>query len=392
MKNNLVTILDFGSSKITCMSGLPTSANGNLLINSVGNFVIKAVGQSTYNGFDNDDWYEPETIKDAVLSAVRQVEDKTKCRIRQLTVGVPGAFCAVATSEASLTFRSNKRIDADDIAEVVNKANIFSVGNEMSLLSARAVNYALDGVVQSDTPIDRIASKLTALASFSFVKNNFVRSVRSVLSAIGIKRVKFVNSCEVQADFISKSMNSASTIIIDVGHITTNVMLFGGNALLFERTFALGSGYLASDICQVMECGFDFAMNLLQRVNLNLDVQTGDTYSVNGRNVDAHQTNEVIRARICQIADYVIKSFSACDREIPTNTDVVLTGGGLTYLRGGADCLSQYLGKTVKTYTSFDPQTRRNEYTSCYGLLAQSVQNNLSNKSFFRRWKNKGDI
>ena len=94
MKNNFVNILDFGSGKITCMAATKVSDDGE--------FVIKAVGQTNYNGFDDNAWYEPNTIKDAIEGAIRQVEEKTKTSINNLYVGVPGAFCAVATGEASI--------------------------------------------------------------------------------------------------------------------------------------------------------------------------------------------------------------------------------------------------------------------------------------------------
>ena len=85
MKNDFVTILDFGSSKITCMTASKVSDKGE--------FVIRAVGQSAYNGFSDSGWYEPNTIDGAVSQAISQVENKMKCRIKDVFVGVPGAFC-----------------------------------------------------------------------------------------------------------------------------------------------------------------------------------------------------------------------------------------------------------------------------------------------------------
>ena len=119
-------------------------------------------------------------------------------------------------------------------------------------------------------------------------------------------------------------------------------------------------------------------MTALEKVNLNLEVQSGDAYSLNGKMIDAFQTNEVIRARIGQIAEYVIKSFRFCDKDIPADTPIVLTGGGLAYLRGGSDCLAAHLGKKVRMYDSFNAQTKRNEYTSCYGLIFAAVNTNKS--------------
>ena len=124
-------------------------------------------------------------------------------------------------------------------------------------------------------------------------------------------------------------------------------------------------------------------MATLEKINFSLEFREGDTYNVNGVALDAKRTNEILKARIGQIADYIIKSFQYCDKEIPYNTPVILTGGGLTYLRGGAYVLSTFLGKNVKVYESANPQTNRNEYTSCYGLLAEAIKNNGARSSIF---------
>lgn len=376
MKNNFAAILDFGSSKVTCMAATKVAGRSD--------FVIRAVGQSAYNGFDDNSWYEPETISFAVTDAISQVEKKMDSPIKEIFVGVPGVFCATVTSEASVTFHSKKKIDGDDIQELIKKADIFDVGSDNIPMGGKPVYFILDGALKTFDPVGSVASKLTALVSFSFMKNYFRNSVSPVLLQKGIKKVTYMNTCDAETQFIAQTMGLTDyCIVVDVGHITTNVMLSGGKSLLFSRTFSLGSGYLASDLCQVEGCEYKVAMATLEKINFSLEFREGDTYNVNGVALDAKRTNEILKARIGQIADYIIKSFQYCDKEIPYNTPVILTGGGLTYLRGGAYVLSTFLGKNVKVYESANPQTNRNEYTSCYGLLAEAIKNNGARSSIF---------
>ena len=371
MRNNFVAVLDFGSSKITCMAATKVAGKGE--------FLIRAVGQCAYNGFDDNEFYEPDTISSAISDAISQVEKKIDAQIKDIYVGVPGAFCAVATSEASVTFHSKKKIEADDMQELVKKANIFQCGADFSPLGGKAVYYILDGALKTEDPVGTVASKLSALVSFSFVKNYFRNTVAPVLLQKGVKRINYVNTCDAQTQFVVQTMSQKDyCIVIDVGHITTNVMLSGGKSLLFAKTFALGSGYLASDLCQVEGLDFPTAMGVLEKVNLSLEFRDGDRYNLNGKALDAKRTNEILKSHIEQIASYVIKSFQHCDREIPYDTPIILTGGGLTYLRGGSYALSSCLGKNITVYESPNPQTNRNEYTSCYGLISEAIKNNNS--------------
>ena len=384
MKNNYVVILDFGSSKITCMAATKVAGKND--------FVIRAVGQSTYNGFDDNAWYEPETVASCMSEALRQVEKKIDMPIKEVFVGVPGVFCATSISQASLNFHTKKKIDRDDVQEVIKKANIFDGNAEFSTMGGRAVYYILDGGMRTYDPIGSVATKLTTLVSFSFMKNYFREIVSRALVGYGIKKVTYLNTCDAEAQFVAQNMmtHSDCCFVIDVGHLTTNVMLSGGRSLLFARTFALGSGYLASDLCQVEGCDFPTAMNALRMVNLSLEFNDSDVYSVGGRAMEAKRTNEILKARIEQIADYVKRSFAICemDIEVPRNMPIVLTGGGLTYIRGAANALSAGLnGKPVTIYKSENPQTNRNEYTSCYGLIAEAIKSNPNKGGFLSFWR-----
>ena len=386
MKNNFVAILDFGSSKITCMAASKLSDNGE--------FIIKAVGQASYSGFDENGFYEPKLLAAAIGQAISQVEAKIKCDLKELYVGVPGAFCSLMTSESSSTFHSRKKIEQDDVDELVRKADIYKSGDDYTPLVGKPVYFILDGAIKTYNPVGAIANKLTALVAFSFMKKSFRNAVAPILVDKGINKVNYLNTCDAQSGYLSNSiLRDGYSIIIDIGYITTNVMLCGGKGLLFQKTFALGSGYFASDLSLVIGCDFEFALSALEKINLNLEVKSGDAYNVNGRVIDASQANAVVKDRIGQIADYIIKSFQLCDKEIPANTPVILTGGGLAYLRGGVDCLAQHLGKRVQLHTSVNPQTNRNEYTSSYGLIYEAISTNKNKGGIFSLWgrHSKGD-
>lgn len=373
MKNNFFTVLDFGSSKITAMAAT-----------KVGNdFVIKAVGQADYNGFDENGWYEPEHLSHVVSVAINQVQEKIGSKIKQIVVGVPGNFCTVATGEATTAYASKKKIDSVDVNDIVEKANIFA-NTAGKVVGKTAVYYLLDGAIKTYDPMGSIAQRLTGLVCYSFMDKQFESSVTDALNACGINKITFTSVCENQARYVAANRNvNGHAIVIDIGHITSNVMLLGGNSLLFTKTFALGSGYIASDLYSVLGISFETATALLSKINLKLEFKQGDTYKVGTTSCESYKTNEIVKARIEQFADYIKKCFAYCDKEIPSDTPIILTGGGLTYLQGGAEWLSYYLGKRVHVYTNANPQTNHNEYTSCYGLLQYANTLKQSNRGLF---------
>ena len=153
MENDCLTVLDFGSCKITCMTATK--------VNDRGEFVIRAVGQTAYNGFDSDAWYEPETISDRVAQAITQVETKMKAKVKEVFVGVPGAFCAEVTGEATIAFHSKKKIDQTDVQDIIDKADIYKCEEGYAPLGGKPVYFVLDGGLKMVKPVGFTASGLS---------------------------------------------------------------------------------------------------------------------------------------------------------------------------------------------------------------------------------------
>lgn len=158
--------------------------------------------------------------------------------------------------------------------------------------------------------------------------------------------------------------------MLDVGYITSNVMLVCGEGLVYLKSFSMGCGNISADLQQVMEISFAQAEELKSKVNLKLEFDSSDNYVLSGGlSLKAEKANEVVRARIEEIADYFAKALELCPYEIKRNTPIYVTGGGLSSVIGGTEYFSQYLDVNVKNALPDIPQATKAFYTSAYGLL-----------------------
>ncbi len=367
MKTNEVTILDFGSRKITCMVAQGTTNN---------DFVISATGQCLYDGFEDGVFYEPSKLKSCVEFAISQVEQRLGKKIKSIVVGVPGEFSVVATSEGGSVFRSKKKIDENDLQELIQKADIFrNIGNRV-LIEKNSIYYVLDNLTKTYNPVGQIAQKISGYFCFSFASKYFTNMVSGVLKSLGVTDVKYVNTCLNEAIYLASFVNADNkAMFFDIGHITTNIMVSEGAGLVFQYTFPLGSAYIASDLCQVLNIGFERALQLLNKINLNLEFAEKDSYVLSDAVlVPAELSNNVVKARIAEFADYIKKSFAHCDKQIDRNIDIYLTGGALSYIKGADTYLSSMLNKEVKLFDFNSLQNNKNEYASCYGLISKALK------------------
>ena len=360
-KNAEVAVVDFGSSKIVVFVGKKTSDG----------FLIVARGECKYAGFYEGEWLEPERLGDAVFYALRQAEQSWGRQIKDIFVGVPGEFTSVIVGEASNQYRFKKRITKDDVNDIYKKTDMFNTDKNFLPIGRSDIYFTLDEREDVADPIGKMANKIEGLISYCFASKVFTDAVSSILKRSGVAEWEFISSCLAQALFlIDQNVRDGYALLLDVGYITSNVMLVCGEGLVYLKSFSMGCGNISADLQQVMEITFAQAEELKSKINLKLEFDSSDNYVLNGGlALKAEKANEVVRARIEEIADYFIKGLEICPYEIRRNTPVYVTGGGLTSVTGGVDYFAQYLDINVKNVLPAMPQVTKEYYTSAYGLL-----------------------
>ncbi len=377
MKNDIITALDFRSGKITCFSCMPSPEG----------FIITGGGESAYGGYYEGEFLEEEQLAQAVASAITRCE-RGKEAIKKVYVGVPGEFTSVVTGEASLLFSAKKRITREDTMELLRKANLYSGVKGYNLISRSSIYYIINDETRTIDPVGHTASKLTVMASYIFLSDYFKECVDKALKAKGVEAEEYVSSCLTQALYLVDAQQRDNfAILMDVGYMSSSVVLIGGDGLLFLKSFSMGSGHIEGDLCEVLGCPFEMARQLFKSVNLNLEFGDKDNYTLKeGVEFNAVKTNEVVKARIEEIARYTIQCFEDCEYDIPPQTPIFLGGEGLINTKGAAEELTKCFGKQVKVIKTPATLTDKKEYASAYSLLDLACKQSAPQKKNFLNW------
>ena len=105
-----VTSLDFGTSKIVTLVAENSGAQ---------RCDIVGAGIVTYNGFLEDGWNNPAEIDDCIREAISQAEQQSHHKIREVNIGVPGAFTKVYVTEARVSLTgADPHVTASDVRAV----------------------------------------------------------------------------------------------------------------------------------------------------------------------------------------------------------------------------------------------------------------------------------
>lgn len=382
MAKNYACVLDFGSGKVTAM----IAEKG---INNT--FNIKGTGESEYAGYYQGEFIEPENLLTTIESVITKAQANSGLEIQKLFVGVPAEFSYVQTKSAGISFKKRTTIGAEEIFALFDQASEELGETTSDVINRSPIYFMLDDNRKCMNPKGEITSKLFAEISFIFAENKFIETITQILQQLGITDLEFISSSLAEAIYLlDPEIRDTGAILIDCGYISTSVALVKGDGLVGLNSFSLGGGHLTADLSQILEIGFKDAENLKRKVVLSVSATDDDYYEIVSKDgvvspVSAKLTNQIVSARLEMIAGMVSKSLTA----LKTNTNgaylpIFLTGGGISYLKGGKDFLSKAIGSNIEIVSPQVPQLSRAHFSSVLGILDLALAKSQTKKLTFK--------
>lgn len=374
-------ILDFGSSKITVLIG---ERGVNDTIN------VKGFGASKYAGFGNGEWVKPEELGEAINKAITAAESNSGIKITHLYVGVPDEFTAVDCREVNVALPKRRKINDNDVLALMDAGDDFDQ-SVSEVINIQPIYYNLDNDRRVLQPVGVISSKLGGVLSYITAEVRFTGFIRKILADMGITSVEYVSSVLAESLLLFDETERDNTaVLIDVGYFTTSVAVIRGDGILSLGSFSLGGAHITGDLAEALGISFTDAENLKRKVVLSINASDNDIYEIGGDNgvktLSASLVNEIVIHRVFVIGKMVEKCLEMCKYETPDYIPYSLTGGGISYIRGAKDVLSQKLGRNVEVVTPRLPQVNKPDMSSSWGLLDMAIKNDVPVKmSFFEK-------
>ncbi|MBQ2712585.1 MAG: hypothetical protein IJF71_04330 [Clostridia bacterium] len=358
-------VMDFGSSKISMLVG------GRGVNNT---FQIKAAGEVLYDGFGGGEFYNPDKLARSVATVLNDVQSVLGAPVTELTVGVPGEFTTTSCKEVEMPLDRRRKITNADVEALYQKGETFEHNRDYVVVCRKPIYYTIDDDVRLMSPEGNSAAKLSGFLCYLFAERKFITLVSNILSDLGVKEVHFVPSLLAESLFLFEpEARDSYELLVDVGFITTNVVIVRGDGLLYTKTISLGGGYISMDLQQVFGISFQEAEVLKNMVVLSLDTEKQPVYILrlkdSVKEFDAAQVHKVVQARLEQMAGYVNRALQHCEHTYPDKLTLHLAGGGISFMRGAKEYWAYLLKRPVEIAHSEVPQVSKPHLVSLYGLL-----------------------
>lgn len=368
MRKKQVAVIDIGSSKITAIIG----ERG---INKT--FIIKGRFSYDYDGFADGQFFNEQDLQQAIKLCAENILKTSRGNIQTVYVGVPGEFTKVFMKESQISFAKKKKITEEDVDALFDSA--FVVGSsKYTLINRSAIVYELDDFRRLANPVGTNSEILSGKLSFVVCNNYFIETIKPVLIASGIKEVECVSSSLAQALFlIDAETRDRIAVLVDVGYITTTLTIIQGDGLVYQNAFAFGGGYITAGLVEKFSLPFDVAEKIKRKVNLS-SVINGSTFdAIDGENGEYYAISDVknsVLKSLDQLCEQLESSLEKSGFIIPEYVPIMVTGGGISHIRGAKEHVSARLGSAVEIVSPNVPLMDKPTESTILSLLDLALE------------------
>ncbi len=396
MKQN-IAILDFGTSKITVLIG----SRG--INNSI---CVEGIGVCEYTGFSGGKWLDAEHLSAAVVQAVSSAESSARVHADKLYVGVPNDFSMCKVNDVSISLNKKRKVTEQDVAALCDSGNKYNDDPDWTVINIQAIYYTLDDDRKLVEPVGLTSTKLGGSISYMLARKDFTELVDAAVNSAGVFETEYVSSSLAEMLFLFDDYKRDNCVMLaDVGALGTALTIGRGDGLCRQYYFSWGGARITSALSEALEITPREAERLKRKVILSLEpeyvppeggepivMQTEYEVELDNdiRTYDVAEVNVIVRLEIERFARYIEKALKSCDYDYPEFTPLSITGGGLNYIRGAAEYLSECLNREVNAVQPSLPMLDRPQLSSALGLLDMVFTSELPSGGGlierFRRW------
>ena len=355
------TILDVGSSKVICLICSCDNAN---------NIIVRGAGIREYSGFRRGEFVDEQQFQNAVVDALSKAEIDSKCKVRELSVGVPAPFIRLAVREGKVLISPRaKSVSPAEVELIMNDSLNFARPEGFELMHSTPIDFRIDQM-----PDEEGKRYAHAPVSNVFVDFKFRSLVTSALCRVGLGADMYIAVPLAEGMFmLSEEDKSAPAVLIDVGATFTEVSVIRNGALYAVKSIDIGGTHFTNDLAYAFDLPPESLENVKRRyvysAGLSDSIDTIRLMDGGVFNVDHDVITLIMEARMDELADLIIAAMREMGATPKRSWPVYLTGGGITLMRGSCEYLEKKLGMPIKVDLPWTQRLSTSNYASAFSVM-----------------------
>ena len=237
-----------------------------------------------------------------------------------------------------------------------------------------------------------VSDSLEGYLSYFYADLRYEELFINTLTAYGIRKVEFLPVSLAEALYLIPSeVRDEYAVLLDIGKLSMTFSVVCGNGIVYQNACSLGGGHVTAQLYtdgDPAQLPLDVAEAMIGKINLSAKDTPGAVIEY----VDKMQSyslpiqflKEKVRAGLdllCERISGFLENYG--DKSIDYKP-ILLTGGGITGIRGAREHLSNRLNKVVEIIAPKLPYYNKAAQSSLLSLLNMALETKRSKGFFYK--------
>ncbi|MFG6148997.1 cell division protein FtsA [Halobacillus sp. B23F22_1] len=372
-ENEILVSLDIGTSRIKVIIGEIMNDSLNII----------GVGSAKSNGMKKGAIVDIDQTVQSIKSAVEQAERMVDMKIERVVVGVNGNHVQLQPCHGVVAVSAeNREIGDEDIARVIDAAQVVSVPPEREIVDVIPEQFIVDGQDEITDPRGMIGVRLEMEGMIITCARTVLHNTLKCVERAGLE-VLDVCLQPLAAGTVSLSNDETNlgVALVDVGGGSTTVSIFEEGYLKGTSLLPYGGDNITKDLSIGLRTSTEEAENIKLEYGHAFfdDASEEETFSVTiiGSNrqqsFNQLQISDMIEARLEEIFVFAAKELQSMGvQDLPGG--FVLTGGAMN-MPGVLELAQDVFHSNVRLAIPDYLGVREPQYTSGVGILQFAYRN-----------------
>lgn len=328
MMNDVVTALDLGNSKVTCLAA--SSRAGRMKIESFATTPCRGMRRGTVA--DRDE------VAAAIDVVVRRVGSDLGDSIESLIVGISGTHTEGHSNQGlKIIVPRSRSISHQDVLEVINHSRSLVLPAEREAIQVIPREFRVDGQRDVRQPIGMSGGKLEVTTYIVSADKGAVGDIEQVVGRNSRRIEQMVlSSLASGVGVLTQDELEQGAMVVDIGAGTTDIAIFTSGSIAFAGTVPVGSGHVSSDISKLLKTTLEEGDRLKLGYGASLARLVPEKETVEVLQLDQPMARPMQRRVLCEIMESRMRELAVMVRQQVEKSGlngslsggVILTGGG----------------------------------------------------------------
>lgn len=313
----------------------------------------------------------------SIKKAVDQAERMTGIKIDEVILGVPANQTVLQSVKGVVAVNGeNREITDDDLARVIDSAQVMSIPPERELVNLIPKQFIVDNLDEIKDPRGMIGIRLEMDATMITTSKTLVHNVLRCVERAGLQiREIYLQPLAAGIFALTEDEKNQGTAYIDLGGGSTTIAVFQDGLLTNTAVIPVGGDHITKDLSIVLKTPTEQAEKIKKQYGHAFyddasDEQLFEVPVVGTDSTDQYSQryiSEIIGVRLEELFELILDELARMGiQDLPGG---IVISGGVAQLEGLAQLARQMMLTRVRIYTPDYIGVREPAFTTSVGLI-----------------------